>query len=145
VNGPEAVPVAGPPGRRVAAVRPALTALLLPILAMGAITGCGEDGDEEEVFSIEAAEAGEVDHHYVIPAGSGEAIDRGESLDILPADMSVQVGEVLEIVNEDDRGHLIGPFYVGAGETLRQEFSSPGTYLGICSVHPSGEITITVT
>ena len=56
----------------------------------------------------------------------------------------MQVGEVIEIVNEDDRGHLIGPFFVGAGETLTQRFASPGEFIGICTVHPSGEIVVTV-
>ena len=52
---------------------------------------------------------------------------------------------MIEIENEDDRGHLVGPFFVGAGETLRQRFSSPGEFTGECTVHPSGQITLTVT
>jgi len=85
------------------------------------------------------------DYSYVIPAGSGEAIDRGEPLDILPEELDVKVGEVIELVNEDDRGHLIGPFFVGKGETVRQRFSSPGMFVGECSVHPSGQIVLNVT
>lgn len=54
------------------------------------------------------------------------------------------MGEVIEIVNEDDRGHLVGPFFVGANETLTQRFASEGTFIGNCTVHPSGEITLTV-
>ena len=69
----------------------------------------------------------------------------GEPLDILPQALDVSVGELFELINEDDRGHLVGPFYVGAGETLRQRFSAPGTFIGACSVHPSGEIVLTVT
>jgi hypothetical protein len=48
-------------------------------------------------------------------------------------------------VNEDDRGHLVGPFFVGKGETLRQRFADTGTFVGRCSVHPSGEILLNVT
>jgi hypothetical protein len=55
------------------------------------------------------------------------------------------VGDVIEIRNDDDRGHLIGPFFVGAHETLRQEFSSPGEFIGDCTVHPSGQIVVVVT
>ena len=76
--------------------------------------------------------------------GSGEAIDRGEVVEILPADLDLRVGDVLEIVNEDDRGHLVGPFFVGDGETFRQQFTSAGEFQGICTVHPSGAITITI-
>ncbi|MEM9607795.1 MAG: hypothetical protein AAGA99_10265 [Actinomycetota bacterium] len=108
-----------------------------------ALVGCGDDGDE--VFGLDDAGVAEVsDYAFLIPAGAGEAFDRGEPLEILPGNLDVRVGEVLEIVNEDDRGHLIGPFFVGAGETLRQRFASPGEFIGICTVHPSGEITVTV-
>ena len=58
--------------------------------------------------------------------------------------MEVQVGEVIRIENQDDRGQLIGPFFVGANETLTQRFSSTGTFQGNCTVHPSGQITLTV-
>lgn len=111
------------------------------VTAIG-VTACGSD---EEVFAVEAAETSDASYRFVIPAGSGARIDEGEALDLLPAEMQVEVGEVLEIVNDDDRGHLVGPFYVGAGETLRQRFASPGHYIGVCSVHSGGEIVITVT
>lgn len=84
-------------------------------------------------------------HAYTIPSGAGEAYDAGAPLEILPANLEVQVGDVIEIVNEDERGHLIGPFYVGAGETLRQRFNAAGEFIGECTVHPSGEIVVTVT
>jgi hypothetical protein len=106
------------------------------------VAACGSD-DPEPLFREDGAD-GAADYSYTIPAGSGEAIDRGEPLDILPGSLEVQVGEVLELVNEDDRGHLIGPFFVGAGETLRQRFSAPGSFIGACTVHPSGEFVLTV-
>lgn len=120
-------------------VRSILAALAVLVL----LVGCG--GDDTDSFALDdASSSSDADHAFVIPPGAGEAFDRGEPLEILPADLDVRVGEVLEIVNEDDRGHLIGPFFVGAGETLRQRFASPGEFIGICTVHPSGEITVTV-
>jgi plastocyanin len=65
-------------------------------------------------------------------------------VEIIPDDLYVRVGQVLRIVNEDDRGHVIGAFYVASGETLRQRFASPGVLEGECSVHPSGSFTLTV-
>ena len=104
------------------------------------IAACGSDDD---LFGD--AEGGAVaNYSFTIPFGSGEAIDRGEPLDILPRELEVRVGEMLELVNLDDRGHLIGPFFVGEGETLRQQFRSPGEFAGECSVHPSGEFVLTV-
>ena len=81
----------------------------------------------------------------MIPAGAGEALDAGTPLEILPAELEVQVGESIRIDNEDDRGHNVGPFFVGANETLTQRFSSPGDFEGACTVHPSGQFALIVT
>ena len=97
---------------------------------------CGSSGDLGLLF-LEDDSAESIDYPFVIPQGAGEAIDIGEPLEILPRELTVAVGEVLELVNEDDRGHLVGPFFVGAGETVRQRFSAPGEFIGACSVHPS--------
>jgi hypothetical protein len=94
---------------------------------------------------INAAEADAIpDYDYLIPLGTGAKLDAGERVEIIPADLVVRVGEVLRITNEDDRGHVIGAFYVASGETLRQRFASPGVLQGDCSVHPSGSFTLTV-
>lgn len=114
-------------------------AALLAVLVVG-LAGCDT---ENSLFRKDGSDAA-ADYSYTIPAGSGEAIDRGEPLDILPGELEVRVGELLELVNLDDRGHLVGPFFVGSGETLRQRFSSPGEFVGACSVHPSGEFILTV-
>lgn len=106
-------------------------------------TACGSDDLGPMLADDDSAAS--ADYSYTIPAGSGEAIDRGEALDILPGELDAEVGELFELINLDDRGHLVGPFYVGKGETLRQRFNAPGTFIGACSVHPSGEIVLTVT
>jgi hypothetical protein len=101
---------------------------------------CGSAGP----LVVEAGTSGAADYSYTILPGSGEAIDRGEPLEILPGELVGHVGEVIELVNLDDRGHLVGPFFVGAGEIMRQRFNSPGDFVGACSVHPSGEFVLTV-
>ncbi len=117
---------------------------LVPVLAaVVLIAGCGSD--EPEPLFRDDGSVDTPDYSFTIPAGTGEAIDRGESVDILPQELSVHLGEVLELINLDERGHLVGPFFVGKGETLRQRFNAPGTFIGECSVHDSGEIVLTVT
>ncbi|TFH13281.1 MAG: hypothetical protein E4H05_11230 [Acidimicrobiales bacterium] len=113
------------------------------ILALATVAGCGSDASSdpasEAVDSVDVAT-----YEYVIPQGAGEALDAGTPLTILPAELEVQVGETIRIVNEDDRGHSVGPFFVGANETLTQRFSSPGEFVGVCTVHPSGEFVLVV-
>ncbi len=108
----------------------------------GMLAACGSDGGNELAV---APTEGEADFEYVIPQGAGVALDAGEPLEILPARLEPTVRQVIQIENDDERGHLIGPFFVGAGETLRQRFSSPGEFTGECTVHPSGQITLAVT
>ena len=106
------------------------------------LAACGGGDEIFEVAEIEAV--GNAEYRFEIPPGAGEARDAGTPLEILPAELRAKVGESIEIVNEDDRGHLVGPWFVDAGETLRQEFTSPGEFIGICTVHPSGEIKVIV-
>lgn len=84
------------------------------------------------------------DYHYVIPEGTGDRMDRGEPVDILPLELDVHVGETIRIENHDHRTHAIGPFSVGAGQTLAQRFASAGTLQGVCTVHPDGKLTLVV-
>jgi plastocyanin len=119
-------------------------AVIVVGLACLAAAGCGGDDDGGPGVEDAATDA-TADLSYTIPEGAGDAADAGRPLEILPARLEVEVGDVLEIVNEDERGHLVGPFFVGAQETLRQRFSSPGQYEGECTVHPSGQIVVIVT
>ncbi|MEM8746225.1 MAG: hypothetical protein AAGF91_05960 [Actinomycetota bacterium] len=116
-------------------VRRAISAILLA-LVMVVATACGSEsessGPEQPTFE------------FIIPAGSGDLIEQGEVLDILPRELKTQVGETIQIRNEDDRAHILGPWFVGAGETLRQRFVTVGVFEGACSVHPSGAFTVYV-
>ena len=118
-----------------------ITALVTVLIV--AVTACGGEPEAGQRAN-DGEPQGPADYAYVIPEGAGEALDRGEPLEILPAELTVEVGQLIEIVNEDDRGHLLGPFYVGAGETLRQRFTSEGSFIGVCTVHPGGELVLTV-
>jgi len=91
-----------------------------------------------------AVAAARADWSYEIPAGTGVRLDRGEKLALLPPRIDARVGQVIRIVNHDIRGYLLGPFYVGPGETLTQRFTSPGRLEGACAVHPSGRLVLEV-
>jgi plastocyanin len=127
------------PLRWSAAVVAVAVAMVMPVLGVWAWLA----GDER--LALRAADPSAVPVvDVVIPAGTGERIDAGERIALLPSLVVVHVGDTIRITNEDDRGHLAGPFFVGAGETLRQTFAAAGEVTGECSIHPSGEITIDV-
>jgi hypothetical protein len=127
-------------------VRRALTALVLVAACAAAAYGVRHvtaPGPTEGPGAV-AISGGAADWSYEIPAGTGARLDRGERLELLPPRIVARVGEAIRIVNRDDRGYLLGPFYVGPHETLTQRFTSPGSFEGACAVHPSGRLVLEV-
>ena len=113
--------------------------VIISILLVGIVgvvaAGCGgsdDAGPEEPTYS------------FLIPAGSADRIEQGETLDILPRQLVAQLNETVIIVNEDDEAHILGPWFVGPGETLRQRFTTEGVFEDSCTVHPSGQFTVVV-
>ena len=123
----------------------ALRTLAVMVAVASLLVACGDDDAREGALVVDDPTAITADYEYVIPLGTGARFDAGEAVEILPGELVVRVGEVMRIVNLDDRNHLIGPFFVGAGETLTQRFASAGEFTGLCTVHPSGEFVLTVT
>lgn len=109
------------------------------------VASCSSTESESANDTTTTTFATGVVYRYVIPAGSGEAIDRGEVLDIMPSSLEIKVGDAIEIVNEDDRGHNVGMFFVGEGETVYQVFPSVADFSDVCSINESGFFTINVT
>ena len=116
----------------------------LCVVGLGLAACGGSDGGSTAPGFETVDDAAGATYEYVIPAGAGEALDAGEPLTVLPGSLTTTVGETIVIVNDDVRGHSVGPWFVGAGETLRQEFTTAGTFEGVCTVHPSGEFVLEV-
>ena len=85
------------------------------------------------------------DFTYTIPPGTHDRVAAGENVAIFPDELSARVGQVLRLVNNDTEALTVGPFYVGAGETMVQRFTHTGLYQGICTVHTDGQVVIRVT
>lgn len=133
---------AGARAAAASALRPRTAAIALLLAAVAALAGCGEDTPPAPtVANVVSAYA---EHDYVIPFGTFDRIAGGETIVILPNELRARVGEVIRIRNDDRRGHMLGPFYVGPGETLTQMFTAPGTFVGECTVDPSGQMTLVV-
>jgi len=82
---------------------------------------------------------------YTVPAGTGVRQDRGEQVELMTAELELEVGDHLVIVNEDDRVQTVGLFTVRPGETVDTPFPRAGVFKGACTMSSSGQITITVT
>lgn len=122
-------------------------AVLVPVVLVGAFVAgraLTEDDVRPGIQLGSAEDASEFDWDYVIPAGTAARIEDGEDVEIVPADLTVRVGDVIRIVNDDTSDHIVGVFFVGAGETLTQRFKTEGVLQGECSVHPSGSFTLHV-
>ena len=129
---PASMPEA-PPRRSRALVIGLVVVFLLPLAAAAAllaVVASGDGGAEEVAFTV--------------PADTNERIESGETVEILPARIDLEVGDTLIIENLDDEPYNVGPYIVGAGQTLRQTFNEPGLFEGVCQLHPSGGIEIVV-
>ena len=119
-----------------------LVAVVAVAVGFAISTNGGDTSDRIDVSS--ASDETTFDHDFIIPAGTADRIAAGEAIEIVPAELVVEVGESVRIVNEDSEDHVVGVFFVAAGETLTQRFNNVAVLEGECSVHPSGAFTLRV-
>ncbi len=53
----------------------------------------------------------------VIPAGTAERVAAGEDVPSIPEEMVFVIGDVLQVVNQDNVDHQLGPIWVPAGSS----------------------------
>jgi hypothetical protein len=100
------------------------------------------------VGEIEALLASSPSQEYwiVIPQGTQAMMRMGQGDDVIPEvirlDLSGQ--PTLVIRNDDIAAHTVGPFFVRSGETIRQQFTSPAEFQGVCSIRHGAEVSIIV-
>lgn len=82
----------------------------------------------------------------VIPLGTQAMMRMGAGDDLMPEELRLSVNgqNTLVIRNNDIADHTIGPFFVRAGETVRQTFYQPAVFTGVCTVRHGDEINIIV-
>ncbi len=115
----------------------------LVVVTVGIAAWSRTDSREPGVQMVSVGDV-EATHTYLIPLGTGDRVAEGLPVDVLPDRLIAHVGDVLRITNDDDRGHLIGPFFVGAGQTLTQRFDSVGQLVGVCAIHADGRFELEV-
>jgi hypothetical protein len=82
----------------------------------------------------------------VIPQGTQDMIKHGMAADVVPEEIRLAASgrNTLIIRNNDISDHTIGPYFVRAGETVRQRFTQPATFVGTCSIRQQAEVSIIV-
>lgn len=119
-------------GRLLAGVGTAAGAVLIVIAVVLTISGGTGPGTEPTTVS------------FVVAAGTGERIDAGEVVELMPAEVRLSVGDTLELRNDDTRDHVIGPYFVRAGEVLSQTFTRAQELSGDCELNGEGVLRLIV-
>ncbi len=132
--------------KRPALVGAAVGVLLVTLAAAVAfvVVFGGDDAADSPTLEVVPTDDGEVDHDFVIPAGTEARRLRGETVEIMPETLDVVVGESIRVRNEDSTGAYAGIFYVGPGEVVSMRFTTPGTLSGECDLNAGGEFTVNV-
>ncbi len=80
----------------------------------------------------------------IIPHGTAERMKAGEPEPTIPEDLVFVVGDVLEVVNQDEVSHQLGPMWVPAGATGTLGMDEPTTMSYSCSFQVDESIDIDV-
>lgn len=81
----------------------------------------------------------------VVPAGTEIRLITGRTVDIMPAEIQLRVGDTLRIRNEDASFHEVGPYRVAPQETVEITYGQAGRYEGMCALSGAGSYVIEVT
>ena len=127
-----------------------LFALILACLALG-LVACGGDDDDDGGGGGGGASTQDQPADTGGGAGSGGAEVSMESIQFMPADVTVAPGETITFTNNEDVAHDVhktsGPgedFASGPsggmqnGDTFELTLDEPGTYEYVCDVHAPG-------
>jgi hypothetical protein len=79
-----------------------------------------------------------------IPQGTSERVEAGEPEPAIPEGLVFVVGDVLEVVNEDNVAHQLGPLWVPAKTTASLAMDEPTTASYSCSFRPDRYMDIDV-
>jgi hypothetical protein len=79
-----------------------------------------------------------------IPAGTAELVSRGEQPPSIPKDMTFVVGDTLEVANQDNVDHQIGPLWIPPGTSASLVLGKPESLAYECSFQAGNYIGLDV-
>jgi len=83
-------------------------------------------------------------YRFTIPVGTAQRLAAGANVSLFPERLVIDRGDVIDLINQDDRDDEVGPFFVAAHSELREAVDQAGTYVGTCTLHRSGRVVIVV-
>lgn len=69
----------------------------------------------------------------VIPAGTAERVAEGQEVPGIPKEMTFVLGDVLEVRNQDDVTHQLGPLYIPPNSTAAMHLNESDNFTLGCS------------
>lgn len=109
--------------------------LVLVALAAVVLAGVGGCADSRDPRTVE----------FVVPAGTAARLAAGEKVVVMPDRIELRVGDSLSIRNDDVVDQSVGPFFVGAGNTVKFTYGKAGTFEGYCALSEGERYEIIVT
>ena len=80
----------------------------------------------------------------VIPAGTAEKVEAGEEVPTIPKEMTFVLGDVLEVKNEDEVTHQLGPLYIPPGSTAALPLNESDNFTLGCSFQANSYLGLDV-
>jgi hypothetical protein len=83
---------------------------------------------------------------YVVPEGTSAKLNAGQVVAVLPNQVELVIGaqDTLVIRNADSAPIEVGGVKIQPGQQYKQQFTRPGTFDLVCSVHDSDRIRVVV-
>jgi hypothetical protein len=83
---------------------------------------------------------------YEIPKGTWARRYAGEKIEVVPSEIRLTLGvkDILVINNGDDVPQMFGPVLIMPGQSFQLPFRTASSYQFLCTLHASGQLTVTV-
>ncbi|MEP7379575.1 MAG: hypothetical protein ABI725_08455 [Chloroflexota bacterium] len=96
-----------------------------------------------------AAQIGSTQHgrlvEIIVPEGTQARLNRGETVEVMPARLELHIGDTLRIENRDLVAQAVGPYLVRSGEVFEITYGAPGSYRGFCSLSGGNSYELVIT
>lgn len=79
-----------------------------------------------------------------IPLGTAQLMRDGKDPEILPKDMRFVVGDILQVVNNDNENHQLGPLYIPANSSASLKLNSEENLIVECSFQSTKFVGLTI-